>query len=145
MRSLKYYIREVEADKRTHFLNAVSSKTHKGAVTADVLAQWQRDIETDENGFKGVVTVDDDNEMQLMRDKAEKLQQQRVLNNKRKIQQQQQRQQAEISGYEQAGRDEYNDYMGKVKKHVAAMADKKTRKLAQQSKAIALMAKRSIS
>lgn len=145
MKSLKHYITEVEADKRTQFLNAVSSKTHKGAVTADVLAQWQRDIETDENGFKGGVTVDDDNEMQLMRDKAEKLRQQRVLNNKRKIQQQQQRQQAEISGYEQAGRDEYNDYMGKVKKHVAAMADKKTSKLAQQRKAIALMAKRSIS
>jgi hypothetical protein len=143
MLSLKHYINEVEADMRTQFLNAVSSKTHKGAVTADVLAQWQRDIETDENGFKGGLTADDDNEMQLMRDKAEKLQQQRVLNNKRKIQQQ--RQQAEISGYKQAGRDEYNDYMGKVKKHVAAMADKKTSKLAQQRKAIALMAKRSIS
>ena len=145
MLCLKHYISEVEADKRTQFLNAVSSKTHKGAVTADVLAQWQRDIETDENGFKGSLTADDDNEMQLSRDKAEKLQQQRISNHKRSIKQQQQRQQAEISGYKQAGRYEYEDYMNKVKKQVAAMADKKTSKLAQQRKAIALMAKRSIS
>ena len=144
MLSLKHYISEVEADKRTQFLNAVSSKAHKGAVTADVLAQWQRDIETDENGFKGSLTADDDNEMQLLRDKAEKLQQQRISNHKRSIKQQQKRQQAEISGYKQAGKDEYEDYMNKVKKQVAAIANKKTSKLAQQRKAIALMAKRSI-
>jgi len=144
LKSLKHYITEVEADKRRQFLNAVPSKTHKGAVTADVLAQWRRDIETDENGFKGGLTADDDKEMQLLRDKAEKLQQQRVSNHKRSIKQQQQRQEAEISGYKQARRDEYEDYMNKVKKQVAAMAGKKTSKLAQQRKAIALMAKRSI-
>ena len=138
MRSLKYYIREVEADKSSQFINNVSSKQSKFAVSADTLANWQRDIDADENGFKGGNNVGNE----IQRNKSKKLLKQRIRKKQTDNQQQQQRQQAELRGYEQAGRDEYNDYMNKVEKKVASMADKGTSKLIQQRNAIRMMANR---
>ena len=138
MRSLKHYIREVEADKSSQFANNIVSEPSKHAVSADALANWQRDIATDERGFKGNSSAGNE----LLRDKSRKLHKQRVLNKQREVQQQKQRQQAEISGYEQAGKDEYSDYMNKVEKQVASMADKGTSKLIQQRNAIRIMANR---
>lgn len=138
MRSLKYYIREVEADKSSQFINNVSSKPSKYAVNADTLANWQRDIDADENGFKGGNNVGNE----IKRNKSKKLLKQRNRKKQADIQQQQQRQQAQLLGYEQAGRDEYNDYMNKVEKKVASMADKGTSKLIQQRNVIRMMANR---
>ena len=138
MRSWKYYIREVEADKSSQFIKNVSSKPSKYAVSADTLANWQRDIDADENGFKGGNNVGNE----IQRNKSKKLLKQRIRKKQTDIQQQQQRQQAELRGYEQAGRDEYNDYMNKVEKKVASMADKGTSKLIQQRNAIRMMANR---
>ena len=138
MKSLEHYIMEVEADKSSQFINNVSSNPSKDAVTANTLANWQRDIDADENGFKGGNNVGNE----IQRNKSKKLLKQRIRKKQTDFQQQQQRQQAQLRGYEQAGRDAYNDYMNKVEKKVASMADKQTSKLIQQRNAIRMMANR---
>ena len=59
-------------------------------------------------------------------------------------QEKQRLQQAELDGYMQAGRDEYNDYMAKVKKFINKQAHKGMSAMEKQRKALAVMTSRQL-
>lgn len=157
--SLRYWMNIVEAAISAELLNKVSPYTDEGRKNSAYIAKLQREIEDEESGFmRGFgkhaefgkfepntsAEQRERNEHYLMLDKLKKYERQHMSQRQNELNKQRQEQQAEIDGYKQAGSDEYKDYMGKVKKHISARADKKVSKLTQQRKAISVMAKRKL-
>lgn len=157
--SIRHWMNIVEAAISAALLQKVSAETEEGRRNAAYIARLQQQIEDEESGFMGgfgkyrefskFETGDnaerwERNEHYLMLDKLKKYEQEHLAQRQHQLNKKRQKEQAEIRGYEQAGRDEYDDYMAKVKKHVANLASKQTSKLTQQRKAIDIMAKRKI-
>ena len=159
VKSLRHYIDIVEGIIPNTLLNRVSPFTAQSEQNDEYLTRIKAQIENEESGLltgfgkyaeysdfnknsSGANT--ERNEFYLLNDKLRKYQQQADKERRDAIIKNKQNRRAELTGYAQAGAEEYEDYMDAVQKYVAKTASKQASKLSKQRDTISTMAKRTI-
>ena len=158
-KNLRHWIDIVEGVVPNTLINRVSPFTLQGKKNSDYIAQIKAEIENEESGLltgfgkhaefsnfnkNSSANNTERNEHYMLIDKLRKYQQQADKERRDAIIKNKQNRRAELTGYAQAGAEEYEDYMDAVQKYVAKTASKQASKLSKQRDTISTMAKRQI-
>lgn len=150
---MRKWIDIVEAALSADLLRKISPYTEEGRKNAEAIQRLQAEIDAEEKIPSSVPAhlrrhdTDTDEWQQELRWLEYDLQNKKQASLERRRAEHQKRQQlwqAKLDGYEQEGREQYNDYMAKVQNFVSKQADKRISALEKQRRTIAQMAKRQL-
>jgi len=150
---MRKWIDIVEAALSADLLRKISPYTEEGRKNAEEIQRLQAEIDAEEQIPSSVPAhlrrhdTDTDEWQQELRWLEYDLQNKKQASLERRRAEYQKRQQlwqAKLDGYEQEGREQYNDYMAKVQNFVSKQADKRISALEKQRRTIAQMAKRQL-
>lgn len=150
---MREWIDIVEEALSADLIARVSPCTQVGRENTKKMGELKAEIEAEEQmpssvpasyRFFGDDSEADDKEQRQLEYDLEKRKKDALERRWAEKQEKQRLQQAELDGYTQAGRDEYNDYMAKVKKFINKQAHKGMGAMAKQRKALAVMTSRQL-